>query len=161
VYSPRRSQLQRLRPQTRFRCEVLTAGISNRRQLSLLPNPGVARSEDLEMMMQLPAPVNGVDPIPTLRSIAQQTVAEIPSSNTMARARALERYLSDAPRFTYTLALPKREPGVDPLEDFVTLHPQGHCEFFAGSLALMLRSVGIPSRIIVGFKGGEIDAITS
>ncbi|MCU0871021.1 MAG: transglutaminase domain-containing protein, partial [Pirellulaceae bacterium] len=40
----------------------------------------------------------------------------------------------------------------DPMEDFVTLHPEGNCEYFASALALMLRSQGIPSRLVVGFK---------
>jgi hypothetical protein len=32
---------------------------------------------------------------------------------------------------------------------------QGHCEYFASALVLMLRSVGIPARMVVGFKGAD------
>ena len=48
---------------------------------------------------------------------------------------------------------------LDPLEDFVTTHRQGHCEYFAGALAMMLRSVGIPARLALGFKGGQWNSL--
>ena len=37
--------------------------------------------------------------------------------------------------------------------DFLVNVKQGHCERFASALALMLRSQGIPSRVVVGFRG--------
>ena len=43
----------------------------------------------------------------------------------------------------------------DPLVAFLFQGKQGHCEYFASALALMLRSVGIPSRVVTGFQGGE------
>jgi protein-glutamine gamma-glutamyltransferase len=41
------------------------------------------------------------------------------------------------------------------VEDFLFNRKEGHCEYFASALALMLRSVGIPSRLVSGFKGAE------
>src|SRR5262249_20229839 len=32
---------------------------------------------------------------------------------------------------------------------------RGHCEYFASALALMLRAVEIPSRLVTGYKGAE------
>ena len=49
----------------------------------------------------------------------------------------------------------ERDPTIDPIEDFVTKHPQGHCEYFATALTLMLRSLGIPARVVSGFKCDE------
>ena len=71
------------------------------------------------------------------------------------RARALEAYLSSQGGFGYSLAPVPRDRVLDPIEDFVTLHRVGHCEYFASALTLMLRSVGIPSRMVMGFKGGD------
>lgn len=80
--------------------------------------------------------------------------AEAAAARRIERALALERYLSSE-RFQYTLTPPVRQANVDPIEDFITTNPQGHCEYFASALTLMLRSQGIPARLVVGFKGGE------
>ena len=73
------------------------------------------------------------------------------------RARYLESKFTDSDRFAYSLTGQAREPGVDPIEDFVTNMPLGHCEYFATALALMLRSQGIPSRVVNGFVTNEYD----
>ena len=67
------------------------------------------------------------------------------------RAKNLERHLRDSGDFHYDRGGVERDTEIDPLEDFVSVHRRGHCEYFAGALALMLRAVGIPSRVIVGF----------
>ncbi|MBR59489.1 MAG: hypothetical protein CMH54_15930 [Myxococcales bacterium] len=46
-------------------------------------------------------------------------------------------------------------PNRDPIEYFLFERKKGHCEYFASSMVLMLRSIGIPSRIVSGFAGGE------
>ncbi|MHB1035792.1 MAG: transglutaminase TgpA family protein [Pirellulales bacterium] len=82
-----------------------------------------------------------------------------PPDDPLATARLLERKLSDSGEFEYTLTPPARDALLDPIEDFVVNHPAGHCEYFASALALMLRAEGIPSRVVVGFKGGEWNAM--
>ncbi len=63
-------------------------------------------------------------------------------------------YLRDQDRFQYSLEQPA--VGVRwPLEVFLFEAKRGHCEYFATALAIMLRSVGIPSRNVTGFVGGE------
>ncbi len=46
----------------------------------------------------------------------------------------------------------------NPLEDFLFKYRYGNCEYFASAMAVMLRMGGIPSRIIVGYKGGYYNA---
>jgi len=75
-------------------------------------------------------------------------------------ARELEEYLRDSNEFNYTLDLSVTDPKIDPVEDFVFNRKKGHCEYFASALALMLRGVGIPTRVIRGFKGAEYDPAT-
>ena len=42
-----------------------------------------------------------------------------------------------------------------PLVGFVTQTQTGYCQYFAGAMALMLRYLGIPARVAVGFAGGQ------
>ncbi len=73
------------------------------------------------------------------------------------KAVALEQYLST--HFGYTLELPRTMPR-DPLANFLFERKKGHCEYFASSMAVMLRSLRIPSRIVTGFRGGEFNDLT-
>ena len=102
-------------------------------------------------------------PTPTerLSQLAQQVLDRSNprgSPGSEATARVLEAFLRDSGEFSYTLDLSVDDPTIDPVEDFVFNRKQGHCEYFASALALMLRGVGIPSRLISGFKGAEYNA---
>ena len=68
------------------------------------------------------------------------------------RAVRIENYLRS--RFTYTLNLTGK-PGDDPLAHFLFETRAGHCEYFASAMAIMLRTLGIPSREVNGFLPGE------
>ena len=102
-------------------------------------------------------------PTPRLTQLARDVLArstEKREPDSEATARALETYLRDSPEFDYTLDLSVNDPTIDPVEDFAFNRKKGHCEYFASALALMLRGVGIPSRVIRGFKGAEFDPTT-
>ena len=49
---------------------------------------------------------------------------------------------------------------LDPVEDFLVNRKKGHCEYFSSALALLLRSIDIPSRVVNGFKGGDWNNLT-
>jgi transglutaminase-like putative cysteine protease len=74
------------------------------------------------------------------------------------KAIALVSYLQT--HFGYTLQL-SRTPPRDPLADFLFVRKQGHCEYFASSMAVMLRTLRIPARVVNGFRGGEFNDVTS
>ncbi|HEX3447566.1 MAG TPA: DUF3488 and transglutaminase-like domain-containing protein, partial [Isosphaeraceae bacterium] len=98
-----------------------------------------------------------------LRRIALPLVAKIDGEGrdgVLARARALESYLRDSGQFSYTLQMDVKDRRVDPVEDFLVNRKEGHCEYFASALALLLRSVNIPSRVVNGFKGGDWNDLT-
>jgi hypothetical protein len=80
------------------------------------------------------------------------------AKNNYDKAAALEKYLLT--HFTYTLQL-SRTPPNDPLAEFLFTRKQGHCEYFAASMAVMLRTVGIPSRVVNGFRVNEFNDVTS
>ena len=67
------------------------------------------------------------------------------------KARAVENYLKT--QFQYTLDLKTADP--DPLADFLFNTREGHCEYFATAMVIMLRTLDIPSRIVNGFQMGE------
>jgi len=81
-----------------------------------------------------------------------------PYGSPYEKAAAIQNHLTT--KFGYTLELPDSTPA-DPLADFLFRRKQGHCEYFASAMAIMLRDVGIPSRIITGFRGGEFNQLTS
>jgi len=62
-----------------------------------------------------------------------------------------ERNLASG-QFRYSLDSPRRNPVLDPIIDFLTDHREGHCEYFATALALLLRCRGVPTRVVIGFK---------
>jgi hypothetical protein len=90
-----------------------------------------------------------------VRELAGQITATAATS--YDKTRAIELYLST--HFGYTLQLGNRTPR-DPLAYFLFERKQGHCEYFASSMAIMLRTLGIPSRIVIGFRGGEFNELT-
>ena len=64
---------------------------------------------------------------------------------------AILAHLLNAP-FRYSLKeLPQ---SASPLEDFLFRTHMGNCEYFASAMAVMLRSQGIPARLIGGYRGG-------
>jgi transglutaminase-like putative cysteine protease len=79
-----------------------------------------------------------------------RTIASSAGSN-YARAKAIEDYLRT--NLGYTLDLPGDE--ADPLAHFLFERKKGHCEYFASSMAIMLRTLSIPARVVNGFRGGE------
>jgi len=85
---------------------------------------------------------------------------EITSSqaNNYDKAIALETYLRT--KFGYTLQLPRTRHR-DPLAYFLFERKQGHCEYFASAMAVMLRTLRIPSRVVNGFRTGEFNDVTS
>src|SRR5438445_11208009 len=53
-----------------------------------------------------------------------------------------------------------RSQGKDPIGDFLFNVRQGHCEYFASAMAIMLRTLGIPSRLVNCFLPVEYNDIS-
>ncbi len=68
----------------------------------------------------------------------------------MGQVRAIQAHLAG---FAYSA---EGDPGGgDPLAHFLFERRAGHCELFATAMAVMLRSLGVPARVVGGFYGGE------
>ena len=92
---------------------------------------------------------------PRVPRLAAQITAS--AHNHYDKAAALEQYLRT--RLGYTLDLPRTSPK-DPIANFLFDRKQGHCEYFASSMAVMLRTLGIPSRVVNGFRSDEFNDLT-
>ncbi|MBI5074560.1 MAG: DUF3488 domain-containing protein [Nitrospirae bacterium] len=75
------------------------------------------------------------------------------SSSDLQRAFAIEAYLKR--NFAYSLATVPPPVGMSVLENFLFRTKTGFCEHYASSMVIMLRGLGIPSRVVNGFYGGE------
>jgi transglutaminase-like putative cysteine protease len=72
-------------------------------------------------------------------------------------ARAIEHHLRDGD-YEYTASVDRHEY---PLDAFLFDDRAGYCQQFAGSMALMLRLIGIPARVVSGFAPGQLDPETN
>lgn len=72
-------------------------------------------------------------------------------SSSQEKANAIEEHLRH--EFIYDLHSPSSGTP-EPVDHFLFESHRGHCEFFSTAMALMLRTVGIPSRNVTGFVGG-------
>lgn len=88
----------------------------------------------------------------SVRRLAVEVTTRAGAETAGEKALALASFLrSDAFRYNTRVA-----PGttLSTLEDFLLGSRTGYCEQFAGSLAVLARAVGIPSRVVVGFLPG-------
>ncbi len=135
----------------------------NQRAVSLYSaDSDIARPSPAELRNaapELPRLAAGYLQLPTLDAriprLAAQTAGS--ASNNYDKAVALEVYLKT--HYGYTLQLPRSAPA-DPLANFLFERRQGHCEYFASAMAVMLRTLSIPSRVVTGFHGGEFNDLT-
>ena len=101
--------------------------------------------------------VSGVDDQGPLA--ARRAFGDAPSSLDVQIATNIESYLKK--NYSYTLDLTDVQSlnsGRDPLLMFLTDFKKGHCEYFAGAMTLLCQSLGIDSRMVVGFKCDEYNA---
>ncbi len=71
--------------------------------------------------------------------------------------RRIESHLRNS--YKYSLNLKRTDDG-EPVADFLFNVRAGHCEYFASALTLMLRTQGIPARLVNGFQMGEYSEIS-
>ena len=97
-----------------------------------------------------------------LKALAEQILIDegLTDAPLLEKVQALEQHFQAPGVYQYSLSLDYvRDENLDPIEDFVVNHRQGHCEFFASALIMMLRSQGIPARMVVGYRGGEFNSL--
>ena len=105
-----------------------------------------ALDSSVEDLLVLPAGIT-----PDLDRLAQEVTRD--ARTPYAKAQAMVKWFTQDGGFVYSTAVTTPE-GADPLQSFLD-ERIGYCQQFAGTMALMARAVGIPSRVVVGFTGGR------
>jgi len=79
-------------------------------------------------------------------------------NNPYDKAQAITQYLRN--NITYSASIGEIPEDTDPIEWFLFEHKAGYCNFYATAEVLMLRSIGIPARLAVGYAQGEFNPET-
>jgi hypothetical protein len=108
----------------------------------------------VEEYLQLPASLDT-----RVGSLAVLVASKAHARNAYDAARAIEAHLNrNAYGGDYRYSLEMRAKGPDPLSDFLFNVRAGHCEYFATAMAVMLRTLRVPARVVNGFQTGEYNA---
>ena len=105
-----------------------------------------AYAPEKKIYLQLPQQIDG-----RIEKLTRDVIEKAGAKDRYDSARAVESYLQT--NFGYTLNL--KAGGDDPLSDFLFNVKEGHCEYFASAMAIMLRTQGIATRIVNGFQSGQ------
>ena len=105
-----------------------------------------------------PSGYRTADVMRQIHDLAIQVVTAAGATNPYDEATAVQNFLRDPRNYTYTLNPPRTPLGTDPLYFFLFQSKQGYCEFFASAMGDMLRSLGIPTRLVNGFGPGTFDS---
>ncbi len=93
------------------------------------------------------------DLLPETLDLVRRLTEDQPTA--VSKILELMRYLN-GPQFEYTRTIPAL-PEEHPVDAFLLRERKGHCQFFASALALMTRSLGLPARVVSGYRGGAWD----
>jgi transglutaminase-like putative cysteine protease len=91
---------------------------------------------------------------PRARELAESWLADRPNGAAIVE-RAMS-YLRSQP-FAYTLTPPAL--GAQPVDEFLFETREGFCEHYASAMTVLLRAAGLPARVVIGYQGGELNAL--
>ncbi|MFE8069919.1 transglutaminaseTgpA domain-containing protein [Marinobacteraceae bacterium S3BR75-40.1] len=132
-----------LQPDTRYTVDSHIEWFQSR-LVSAAPRP---READL----QLPEDLD-----PRIGQLARRVTTSATSD--FRKAQALEHHLRT--QYEYSFESIFESQGVTPLPKFLFEQNRGHCEYFASAMAIMLRTQGIPARLITGFSATQKNPMT-
>lgn len=89
---------------------------------------------------------------PRTLELAQEMRAD-GSSDRQLIDRVLQKFNRE--EYFYTLEPPGL--GRNSVDDFIFNSRRGFCEHYASSFAVLMRGAGIPSRVVIGYQGGELN----
>ncbi len=92
--------------------------------------------------MRIPSDIS-----PNIKRLAEEISAKA-KTDTEKLKRVIQHFSKG---YSYTLKLEKYEG--DPLDYFVFISKKGNCEYYASATALLLRLMGVPARVVGGYKG--------
>lgn len=117
----------------------------------MLP-PFAARGRDEVVRSELADTALGISEYAPLYEVARRVTRD--ADTPYAAVLALESWFRNGGGFTYE-ERPARLSELPPLVEFVTVSRRGYCQHYAGAMAVMLRLLGVPARVAVGFTSGR------
>jgi len=125
-----------------------------RREFVVLSNPNRAVNDGWSNFKDPQGLALPEDLDPRIHELAERVAGDVGAPR--AKADAIQRYLRQ--NHTYTL-VPTPATSGQALSVFLFDSREGHCEYFATALAVMLRSQGVPARLVNGFYGGSFNPV--
>ncbi len=110
--------------------------------------PNEMGNHDLDAYLAVPV---GVRDSPWFKA----WVAEVGIDPAVDGIAAVDRKVQEHFRTKFKATLKNTFSQQNTLSAFLTADRQGHCEYFATATALLLRTFGVPSRVVVGYRGGH------
>jgi hypothetical protein len=104
---------------------------------------------DIDLFTRLPPGSN-----PRTRALVESLLSDSPDAQTIID-RGLDVFRQQG--FFYTLTPPAL--GEHTADEFIFDTREGFCEHYASAFAIMMRMAGLPTRIVTGYQGGELNAI--
>jgi hypothetical protein len=106
---------------------------------------------DIDRYLQVPPSLP-----PRVEALARRITKD--DTNNYDRVRSIERYMRD--NYRYEIDSPVPPAGRDAVDHFLFDTDVGFCEQFASATAVMLRTLGIPARVVAGYTPGTRNAFT-
>lgn len=97
-------------------------------------------------------------PSPALRAWARDWFTTLPKRDSASVVAAVLAHIRRQP-YRYTLVPGEVPRGVDPMDHFWLTGRAGFCEHYAAATVTLLRTVGIPARIVTGYQGGQVNPV--
>lgn len=97
-----------------------------------------------EQFLQLP------DLSPNVSALAKQVTEQ--ARTPYDRIVAVEGHLRNGYRYSLDIGM---TASANPVEEFLFVRKTGYCEHYATAMVLLLRTLGIPARLVTGFLPGE------
>src|SRR5262249_22182081 len=117
--------------------------LSRQGRLAFRSLPAAERGRYLKVPADLP---------PRIKKLAEQWTHGMTTA--LEKANAIESHLHA--EYRYDLASPSGR-AKQPLDDFLFESKRGHCEFYSTAMAIMLRTLDVPTRNVTGFIGGTFN----
>ena len=130
-------------------------------QLQAVPYPGQLNEPQRDNVYPQQILAENLDNLPAnIPPVVQQTATQWTqgATNMYDAAAAIENHLRA--EFKYTTNIQDVPPGEDAISWFLQ-SKQGFCTYFATTMAIMARELGMPSRIVEGFAAGTYDVKTN
>jgi transglutaminase-like putative cysteine protease len=109
-------------------------------------SPNRLSAKDVKLYTELPASIADAG---WFKTWMQSVPVDVERDSIAAASKAIKQFF--ASKYEWSL---KNEFSGDTLESFLTRERRGHCEYFATATTLALRSLGVPARVVVGYRGG-------